>query len=77
MLLDWHDIFRLDAVAIYLGWHALLVHETLTGLLAASTRGRTPTVADLRADFRAEIQADVDNEFTVRMRNRYPPSLDP
>jgi hypothetical protein len=76
VLLDWHDIFRLDAVAVYLGWQALLVHESVTGLLAASTRGPTPTVADLRADFRPQIQADVDNEFTARMFNRYPPPLD-
>ena len=73
VLLDWHDIFCLDAMAIYLGWQALLIHEPLTGLLASSSRGLTPTVADLRA----QIQAEVDNEFTTRMRKRYPPPLVP
>jgi hypothetical protein len=76
-LLDWSDIFRLDTVAIYLGWHAMLIHEPLTALLAASTPGPTPSIADLRTDFRVQIQAEVDNEFSNRMSWLYPPPLRP
>lgn len=71
-LLDWANILCLDAVAIYLGWQALLLCEPITGLLAASVPGPTPALEGLRADFRSQIQPEVDESFNTRMRHRYP-----
>lgn len=73
VLLDWPDIFGLDSVALYLGWQGLLVHEPLAGLLAASTHGPTPAIADLRAEFWSQIRAETDDSLAARLRNRYPP----
>lgn len=71
VLLDWSDTLILDSVAIYLAWQGLLLSEPLAGLLTTSTIGPTPSLADLRADFRAQIQADVDSAFSARMREHY------
>jgi hypothetical protein len=60
-------------VALYLGWQGLLVHEPLATLLAASTHGATPAIADLRAEFWSQIRAETDNSLAARLRNRYPP----
>jgi len=76
VLLDWPNIFSLDSVALYLGWQGMLVHEPLVGLLAASTRGPTLTIADLRAEFWSQIRAEADDSFAARLRNRYPPLAD-
>jgi hypothetical protein len=76
-LLDWSDALGVDTVAIYLGWQALLVSESLTRVLAAATAGIAPTLEDLRADFRSAMQADMDESFAVRMRQRYPPFVTP
>ena len=56
---------------------ALLVSESLTLVLAAAAAGIAPTLEDLRADFRSAMQADVDESFAVRMRQRYPPFVTP
>jgi hypothetical protein len=77
VLLDWSDALGVDTVAVYLGWQALLVSETLTRVLAAATAGRTPSLEDLRADFHSEMQADMDESFATRMRQRYPPFVTP
>jgi hypothetical protein len=37
----------------------------------------TPTLEDLRADFRRAMQADMDESFAVRMRQGYPPFVTP
>lgn len=76
-LLDWSDALGVDTVAVYLGWQALLVSESLTRVLAAATTGRTPSLEDLRADFRSAMQADMDESFAMRMRQRYPPLVTP
>jgi hypothetical protein len=73
VLLDWPDTFGLDSVAFYLGWQGLLVHEPLTRLLTASAPSPTPTIADLRAEFRSRIRAETDDSLAARLRNRYPP----
>jgi hypothetical protein len=62
-----------DSVALYLGWQGLPVHEPLAGLLAASTRGATPAIAELRAEFWSQIRAETESSLTARLRNRYPP----
>jgi hypothetical protein len=71
VLLDWFDIFRLDTVAVYLGWQAKLMAMSLTDLLTIASRGQTPLLEDLRADFRQAIQAE------VQLRKQYPPPLAP
>jgi hypothetical protein len=73
VLLDWPDIFGLDSVAIYLGWQGLLAHEPLARLLTASAPGPTPTIADLRAEFRSRIRAETDDFLAARQRDRYSP----
>jgi hypothetical protein len=76
-LLDWSDALGVDTVAVYLGWQALLVSESLARVLAAATPGPTPSLNGLRADFRTAMQADIDESFAVRMRQRYPPFVPP
>ena len=41
-LLDWSDALGVDTTAVYLGWQALLISESLTRVLAAATTGTTP-----------------------------------
>jgi hypothetical protein len=76
-LLDWSNALGVDTVAVYLGWQALLVSESLTRVLAAATTGRTLSLEDVRADFRSAMQADMDESFAIRMRQRYPPFVTP
>jgi hypothetical protein len=76
-LLDWSDALRVNTIAVYLGWQALLVSELLTRVLAAATAGRTPSLEGLRADFRSAMQADMDESFAMRMRQRYPQFVTP
>jgi hypothetical protein len=66
-----------NTIAVYLGWQALLVSESLTRVLAAATPGPTPALEDLGADFRSAMQADMDDSFAMRMRQRYPPFVTP
>lgn len=76
-LLDWSDALGVDTVAVYLGWQALLVSDSLASVLGAATPGPTPSLGSLRADFRTAMQADIDESFAARMRQRYPPSSRP
>jgi len=76
-LLDWSDALGVNTVAVYLGWQALLVSESLARVLDASTPGPTPSMDGLRAEFRATMQADIDESFAIRMRQRYPPFVTP
>jgi len=74
-LLDWSDALGADTVAVYLGWQALLVSESLERVLAAAVPGRSPAMEDLRADFRSAMQEDMDESYAIRMRRRYPPII--
>jgi hypothetical protein len=76
-LLDWSDALGVNTIAVYLGWQALLISELLTRVLAAATAGRTPSLEGLRADFRSAMQADMDESFAMRMRQRYPRFVTP
>lgn len=76
-LVDWSDALGVDEIAVYLGWHALLVSDSLARILGAATTGRAPSLEDLRADFRNAMQADMDESFAMRMRQRYPPLVIP
>jgi hypothetical protein len=77
VLLDWFDTFRLDTVAVYLGWQAKLVAIPLADLLSAASRGHPPSLEELRAKFRQEIQPDLDLTTKARLREQYPPPLTP
>jgi len=77
VLLDWFDTFRLDTVAVYLGWQAKLMAISLTDLLTITSHGQTPRLEDLRAAFRQAIQADLDLTAEVQLRKHYPPPLTP
>jgi hypothetical protein len=48
---------------------------SLTGLLATASPGPTPSLENLRADFRCAIQADLDQTVVARIRSRYPVPL--
>ena len=72
VLLDWANVLCLDAAGIYLGWQALLLSEPVTSILAASVPGPTPTLESLRADFRLQMQPEVDESLNARLRHRYP-----
>jgi hypothetical protein len=76
-LLDWSDALGVDTIAVYLGWQALLVSESLAHVLAAATPGPTPSLDGLRADFRTAMQTDIDESFAARMRQRFPPFVTP
>jgi len=76
-LLDWSDALGVDTVAVYLGWQALLVSDSLACVLAAATPGPTPSLDSLRADFRSAMQVDIDESFAACMRQRYPPFVEP
>ena len=75
VLLDWFDTFRLNAVSVYLGWHATLITTSIGELLTASTPGPTPLLEGLRADFRQSIQSDLDFTHEAQLRRRYPPPV--
>jgi hypothetical protein len=55
VLLDWSDALGVgvDAIAVYFGWQALLISEPLTRVLAVASAGGTPSLEELRADFRS------------------------
>jgi hypothetical protein len=53
---EWSDALGVNTVAVYLGWQALLVSESLTRVFAAATTGTTPSLEDLRADFHRSMQ---------------------
>jgi hypothetical protein len=74
-LLDWFDMFRLDAVGVYLGWQACLITTSLAEVLRSSSRGPTPSLEGLRADFRQSIQPDLDFTHKAQLHRRYPPPV--
>jgi hypothetical protein len=77
VLLDWFNTFQIDHVAVYLGWQAKLMTTSIIELLAAASRGKTPLLASLRADFRQAIQGDLDLTAENQLRRQYPPLLAP
>jgi hypothetical protein len=72
VLLDWYDTFRLDTVAVYLGWQAKLMAISLTDLLTIASHGQAPPPEYLRGAFRQAIQADLDLTAEVQLRKQYP-----
>jgi len=54
-----------------------MVSETLARVLAVATPGPTPSLEELRVDFRSVMQTDINESFAIRMRQRYPPFVTP
>jgi hypothetical protein len=62
VLLDRHDTFHIDAIAVYCGWQTRLVTHPLRPLLAAaSDRPTAPDLTALRADFDAALRDELEN----------------
>lgn len=55
VLLDYEDSFGIEEVGVYLARQALLVRWTLAGILTSLRGGRSPSVKDLRDEFRGII----------------------
>jgi hypothetical protein len=76
-LLDWSNALGVNTIAVYLWWRAQLLSESLARVLAAAPSGPAPSLEDLRAEFRAAMQTDIDESFATRMRQRYPSFVTP
>ncbi|GGP96359.1 hypothetical protein BKA00_003979 [Actinomadura coerulea] len=72
LLLDRFNIFCWEAVAVYLGWHAMILLASVQHLLTVSSAGATPALSDLRAEFRKVIADELDEAATWHLRDRYP-----
>jgi hypothetical protein len=77
ILLDWFDTFRLNTVAVYLGWQAMLISAPIVDVIAAASSGQTTPLEVLRAEFRQAIKDDLDITHEVQLRKRYPPPIAP
>jgi hypothetical protein len=71
VLLDRHDTFRLEVVAVYCGWHARLLTYPLPALLAAASPGLAPALTTLRNDFHTALSDDLDGYAACKERQRY------
>ncbi|MEP7022593.1 MAG: hypothetical protein ABJB47_02020 [Actinomycetota bacterium] len=70
VLLDWFDVLHLDMVGVYLAWQAVFVGTPIAAVLATAS-GSSFALEGLRADFRQQIQADVDRTHEAILRRRY------
>lgn len=59
-LLDQWDILNLDVIAVYFSRQAVALAQPIAEVLIAATPGTTPTLADLRAQFRNSIGGELD-----------------
>ncbi|MCO1657344.1 hypothetical protein [Pseudonocardia humida] len=72
VLLDRHNIFELDSVAVYCGWHGQLLSYPLQALLATAGGGSTPSLERLRLDFYEVMRDELDTYAAWRERQRHP-----
>lgn len=70
VLLDRHDTFQLDTVAIYCGWQGLLLTYPIDALVVDAGRDAPPSVAAMRADFHEAMRADLDGYTAWKERQR-------
>jgi hypothetical protein len=73
VLLDRHDTFALDTIAVYCGWSGQLLTYPLPTLLAASGHGGPAALPRLRDDFGKLLAAELDGYTAWRQRERYRP----
>lgn len=71
VLLDRFDTFRLDAVAVYCGWHGKLLTWPLSTLLASAAPGPAPSLGSLRTDFYKALHDKLDKYAAWKERERY------
>jgi hypothetical protein len=71
VLLDRHDTFALDTIAVYCGWSGLLLTYPLPTLLSASGHGGPAAPARLRGDFGQLLADELDGYAAWRERERY------
>lgn len=71
VLLDRHDTFALDTIAVYCGWSGQLLTYPLPTLLGASGHGGLPALARLRNDFGNLLAGELDGYAAWRTRQRY------
>lgn len=70
VLLDRYDTFRFDAVAVYCGWHGLVLSRPLPALLEQAAHGPVPDLKDLRAGFHEVLQEELDQYTDWKERER-------
>jgi hypothetical protein len=58
-------------------WFGRWLDQLLGYVLLDSHAGLPPRLQSLRADFRQEIQPDLDLMLEVQLRDRYPPPITP
>ncbi|WP_344411985.1 hypothetical protein [Amycolatopsis minnesotensis] len=71
VLLDRHDTFRIDAVAVYSAWHGCLLTHPLGAFLATASAGPLSDLGQLRAEFHHALRDDVDSYLAWKERRRY------
>ncbi len=71
VLLDRHDTFALDTIAVYCGWSGQLLTYYLPTLLTASGHGGPAALARLRDDFGELLAAELDGYAAWRQGERY------
>lgn len=72
-LLDRWNLLGLDGIAIYLGWHSLLLRVGFGDLLDTGGVNSQETMATLRRDFNEAIRDDLDEAACRQMARRFPP----
>jgi hypothetical protein len=71
VLLDRHDTFALNTIAVYCGWSGQLLTDSLPTLLSASGHGGPAAPARLRSDFCELLAGELDGYAAWRERQRY------
>ncbi|MET8848470.1 hypothetical protein [Amycolatopsis sp. NPDC004625] len=71
VLLDRHDTFAVDTIAVYCGWAGQLLTSPLPTLLAASGHGGPAALARLREEFGTLLAGELDGYTAWRQRERY------
>lgn len=71
VLLDRHDTFRLDTVAVYCGWSGQLLTYPLARLFAVASSGIVPVLQRMRSDFREALHDDLDSYCAWKERQQY------
>lgn len=71
VLLDQHDIFRFDTVAVYCAWSGQLITYPLSEIFATSSPGRTPSLEHLRTEFHKALHDELEGYVAWKERQRY------
>lgn len=69
-LLDRHDVFNLQKVAVYFGWQGRMVDSGLDEIIATSTKGSTVSLQDLREDIAERLSVDLGGSYRSHARKK-------